>query len=269
MNSNAHPATDRQSPRAELARAKGHAFWDAVRPTRTTPWVKSTSGWFKHLLTRIGPRLSHRRLEQIQGVVNYLRVGKWMEEHHFMIPEPVRDRLAVWDVIADRAGQRQVLYLEFGVAGGRSMEYWSSRLTHPGAILHGFDSFEGLPENGGPWSKGQFGTDGAIPQVEDPRVRFFKGWFDHTLPIYSPPPHEMLIVNLDADLYSSTICVLRCLRPYIRPGTVIYFDEMNWVEHEPRAFDDFMAETGIGFRLLSADKTLAFVAFECVSGNGR
>jgi hypothetical protein len=204
-------------------------------------------------------------LLQIHAAVNYLRIGKWMEDHGFSLPERVSDRVAVWDQIAARTDHRKVLYLEFGVASGRSMKYWSKRLTHPGAMLHGFDSFEGLPESGGPWTKGQFATHGAIPDIADPRVRFFKGWFDQTLPEYSPPAHEVLIINLDADLYSSTKCVLQHLRQHIRPGTVIYLDEMTNMDHEPRAFDEFLSETGMEFRLLSADATLAFVAFECVS----
>ncbi|MDH4188472.1 MAG: TylF/MycF family methyltransferase [Nitrospira sp.] len=134
----------------------------------------------------------------------------------------------------------------------------------PGAILHGFDSFEGLPEESGPWTKGQFGTNGRIPHTEDPRVRFFKGWFNEVLPTYSLPPHEVLVINMDADLYSSTIFVLRQLRPNIKQGTLIYFDEMNHPEHEPRAFDEFIAESGLKFRVVSADKTLAFVMFECI-----
>jgi hypothetical protein len=218
----------------------------------------------KQLLTRIGPRLSPRKLEQIQGVVNYLRVGKWMDERHFTLADRVRDRTAVFDEIAARVSDRRVLYLEFGVSGGSSMRYWSKRLTHPDAVLHGFDSFEGLPEAAGPWSKGQFGTQGVIPDIADTRVRFFKGWFDDTLPHYLPPPHDVLIVNLDADLYSSTLCVLHALRPHIRPGTVVYFDEMNWVDHEPRAFDDFIKVSGMQFNVIAADKTLNYVAFECV-----
>ena len=219
----------------------------------------------KQLLTWIGPWLSPRQLEQIQGAVNYLRVGKWMDERHFTLSQRVRDRTAVFDEIAARIADRRVLYLEFGVSSGSSMRYWSKRLTHPDAVLHGFDSFEGLPEKAGPWTKGQFGTEGVIPDIADPRVRFFKGWFDDTLPHYSPPPHDVLIVNLDADLYSSTLCVLHSLRAHIRPGTLVYFDEMNWVDHEPRAFDEFIQVSGMDFSVLSADKTLNYVAFECIS----
>jgi len=73
-----------------------------------------------------------------------------------------------------------------------------------------------------------------------------------------------LAINMDADLYSSTIYVLRYLRPYIKPGTLIYFDEMNHMEHELRVFDEFMAESRLRFKVGSVDKTLAFVFFECI-----
>ena len=70
------------------------------------------------------------------------------------------------------------------------------------------------------------------------------------------------MVNLDADLYSSTIFVLRTLRPHLKSGTYVFFDEMNHVDHEPRAFDEFVAESGLKFRPICADRTLAYVAFE-------
>jgi acetyltransferase-like isoleucine patch superfamily enzyme len=73
-----------------------------------------------------------------------------------------------------------------------------------------------------------------------------------------------LIINMDADLYSSTSYVLNFLLPFIKPGTIIYFDEMNHVDHEPRAFTEIM-KRGLMFKPLAADKSLAHVSFECIS----
>jgi hypothetical protein len=218
----------------------------------------------KYCLTKVGARLSPNALIQIQAFVNYLRVGRWMRDHGFSPRSRVHTKIAVWQAIIDRVRSEKVLYLEFGVAKGFSIRHWSGRLQHPAAMFHGFDSFEGLPEETGPWKKGQFAAGGRVPDIQDSRVRFFKGWFDQTLPSYSLPPHDVLVINLDADLHSSTIFVLRCLRPYIKKGTFIYFDEMNHVEHEPRAFNEFLEETGLKFQLISADYTLAYVAFECI-----
>jgi hypothetical protein len=219
---------------------------------------------FKYGLTLIGAALSRRSVTQIQALTNYVRVGQWMKEHNFVFPSRGADREAVYLEIAARVASRKVLYLEFGVANGESMRWWSQALKNPETVLHGFDSFEGLPEEGGPWRQGQFDRRGQMPVINDPRVKLFKGWFDQVLPTYSVCAHEVLVVNLDADLYSSTIYVLRWLRPNFKPGTLVYFDEMNHVDHEPRAFDEFTKESGIQFKPIAADKTLAFVGFECV-----
>jgi hypothetical protein len=220
---------------------------------------------FKYLLTLVGAALSPRVLLQLQMVVNHLRLGRWMRDRGFNFSDRVKNRQAVWDVVAARVRDQRVLYLEFGVFSGHSMRYWSAHLNNPSAVLHGFDSFEGLPEHGGRWAKGQFDVGGRIPVIDDSRITFFKGWFDETLPNYSLPQHDTLVINMDADLYSSTIYVLTKLRPHIKPGTLIYFDEMNHLEHEPKAFDEFVAESGLKFRGVAADKTLAFVVLECVA----
>ncbi len=222
--------------------------------------------YFKAGLTRAGAHIPERALHQLQMVVNYMKLGRWVAEHDFA-PRRVQNRDRVFDSVAERVRDRKVLYLEFGVFEGRSMRYWSKALHHPQAMLHGFDSFEGLPEDfdvGGPYQKGTFDVGGRIPKIDDPRVKFFKGWFEDTLPKYQVPPHDVLVLCLDADLYSSTIFVLRQLRQYIVPGTFIYFDDMSRPDHEPRAFDEFVAETGRKFQPVAADSSLNTMFFECV-----
>ena len=219
-------------------------------------------------LTRIGARAPRGLLVQIQATVNYLKLGRWSRDRGFEWPR-VPAREDVWDAIIEKVQDRRVLYLEFGVARGYSMNYWSTHLRADHHVFHGFDSFQGLPEDGGPWIKGQFDTQGCLPDIRDDRVRFFKGWFEEVLPHYAPPAHETLVINMDADLYSSTIYVLRQLRSQIRRGTFIYFDEINHLEHEARALDDFIRESGLKFVPVCADKTLAHVAFECVGESGR
>jgi hypothetical protein len=147
------------------------------------------------------------------------------------------------------------------------MSWWSAALRNPESHLHGFDSFEGLPEPfddaGGKYAKGWFSTGGRAPQIDDPRVTFYKGLFDQTLPAYKPPTYDVLFVNVDADLYSSTIYVLRALRPYFIPGVYLYMDDMSRPDHEPRALAEFMAESGLKFRALAADQTLNNILFLC------
>jgi Macrocin-O-methyltransferase (TylF) len=217
----------------------------------------------KYLLTILGSYCSKRNLLQIQAGLNYLKIGHWIAEHGFQIVRRARDRKAVFDYVASKVQNKKVLYLEFGVYRGDSILYWARKLRNPDTKLHGFDSFEGLPEGWGPHAKGHFGVAGKVPQIDDPRITFFKGWFDQTLPRYSVPPHEILVIVMDADLYSSTIYVLRHLRPYIQSGTFIYFDEMNQIDHEPKALDEFINECSLEFRPVCADLTLSAIFFEC------
>ena len=220
-------------------------------------------GYFKFLLTLIGARLSDHVLLQLQAFVNYVGIGRWMHNHGFFFSERVSSKEEVWARMISKVRDQKVLYMEFGVAEGGSMQYWVRELKNPTAVFHGFDSFEGLPEGGGPWYKGQFDALGRLPIIDDSRVSFFKGWFDQVLPHYHLPAHDVLVINMDADLYSSTIYVLNYLRSQIKPGTLIYFDEMNHLDHELRAFEEFTSQNSIKFRPICADTTLAHVSFEC------
>jgi hypothetical protein len=219
----------------------------------------------KYLARIGGAHLSAPTLYQIQAFVNHLKLGHWMRANGFDFEHIVSDKWQVFDAMIDRVRNEAVLYLEFGVYRGKTTRYWSERLRHPQARLHGFDSFEGLPEEWATKPKGGiFNAQGEVPQLPDPRVVFYKGWFQDVLPSYTPPPHVRLVLIMDADLYSSTAYVLRQVRPYVRPGSLLYFDEMNHVEDEPKAVAEFMRETGLRFRPICADRTLTHSCFECV-----
>ncbi len=221
--------------------------------------------FFKQFLTMIGAKMSAGMFHQLHMVFNYMELGRWMVENDFQVERRVPDRKAVFASVATKIQEKQVLYLEFGVFKGDSMRYWSSALKHPETKLHGFDSFEGLPEDFDVvYTRATHDVKGEIPQIDDTRVQFFKGWFNEVLPTYHLPKHEALVITLDADLYSSTIYVLRYLRPFITPGTFIYFDDLSRPDHEPRAFNEFIKESALRFRLVSADYSLNTAFFECV-----
>jgi hypothetical protein len=222
---------------------------------------------FKQLLTRLGAILPDKVLHALQMVVQYMRLGRWMRTQGFRFPHRFPHREQVFSFVAGQIKDQRILYLEFGVYRGASMRWWSRALTNPASRLHGFDSFEGLPEAfddaGGKYAKGWFSTGGQVPELDDPRVEFHKGWFEQTLPDFQLPEHDGLVLNLDADLYSSTIFVLRQLRPWIKAGTYVYFDDMSRPDHEARALDEFIREGGLRFRPLAADVTLNNAFFIC------
>ena len=74
--------------------------------------------------------------------------------------------------------------LELGVFQGGTARFMAKKIGP--RILHGFDSFEGLPEKWGGFDlgKGAFSLHGRLPRVPD-NVVLHKGWFSDTLPIWS------------------------------------------------------------------------------------
>lgn len=146
---------------------------------------------------------------------------------------------------------------------GAATRYWSKLLRNPSSKLHGFDIFEGLPED---WllhrPKSHFSLQGRVPEGDDVRIEFFKGLFENTLPHYRVPPHDVLVLNCDADQCSSTILVLNALEDVIAPGTYIYFNKFNHRMHELRTFDEFPKRTSMRFTLLGASYTLDHVMFQ-------
>lgn len=223
---------------------------------------------FKQFLTILGTSFSSSQLHLFQMVVNYMKLGNWMSKNKFKIEKRVYTRQEVFGAVAEKVSSKKVLYLEFGVFKGASMRYWSRHLKNPETILIGFDSFEGLPEDfdvDGPYVKGTFDVGGAIPKIDDKRVSFVKGWFENTLPSFQLPAHDVLVINLDADLYSATDLVLSLLSKHIKVGTFIYFDDMSRPDHEPAAFKKFMLATKYQFKLVSVDYSLNTAFFERIA----
>ena len=218
----------------------------------------------KRALTVIGRSLPSSLVRSCASITNYVQLGHWMHTHEFDFPILASDRWSVLDSVAAIVKDKRVLYLEFGVYLGNTMRYWSQQLANPQSQLHGFDSFQGLPEAGGFWGKGQFDTQGKAPSIADRRVKFFKGWFEDVLPFYTLPEHDILVVNCDADLYSSTIYVLRYLLPHMHAGTYVYFDDLASVEHQPRAIHEFLEESGVQLRAHCAHTSLCHAFFEYV-----
>ena len=218
------------------------------------------------VLTRIGTLCSRSHIQILNAALNYLEVGRWLKANGFESSPRYASREQLYSAIAAAIENEVVLYLEFGVYEGYSMRTWVKLLKNPHSSLHGFDSFEGLPEE---WDKnrpkGYFSVEGNLPQIDDQRVVFHKGWFDETLPTFVLPEHQRLVLNLDADLYQSTRIVLDLLEQKIAIGTILIFDEFCDRLHELRAFDEFIQRSGMGFRFIGGSRNLEQAAFERIS----
>jgi hypothetical protein len=220
----------------------------------------------KVTLTRVGEWCSAGQVRLLNASLNYLEVGRWLRANGFPTHPRHSTRKELYEAIAGPIASQKVTFLEFGVFEGRSMREWSILLTNPQSQLHGFDSFKGLPEDWQPnLPKGTFDAAGKAPTFDDKRVALHGGYFNETLPTFVVPPHDKLIVNLDADLYSSTIYALNQLKDYFRPGTILIFDEFCDRLHELRAFDEFLSTSGQKYRFCAATRALETVAFERIA----
>jgi len=149
------------------------------------------------------------------------------------------------DIQSKTLGDEPIDYLEFGVREGDSLFKWSTINTHPNSRFIGFDSFEGIPEDWasvtGEAPKGSFSVGGVIPQTNDCRIRFVKGWFNETLRPFLQEfrPCSRLVIHNDGDLFSSTLFTLATLDPILQRGSILIFDEFANPLHEWRAFHDY------------------------------
>jgi len=156
----------------------------------------------------------------------------------------------------------QGLVLEFGVYMGKSIRQIAALVD--GAV-HGFDSFEGIPEDWCHEQKGSYSTGGIIPKVPA-NVHLHAGWFDDTVPAFIPnEAGPIRFMNIDCDLYSSTMTILDQLCRQIVPGTVIVFDEYigypDWKDHEFRAFNEAAEKYGWRHEMLAFSFVTKQVAF--------
>jgi len=182
----------------------------------------------------------------------------WISRWNAMVEKTdapmLHDRDALFPFLDDKLGPDPITYLEFGVQRGNSMRKWVGLNQHPDSTFHGFDTFEGLPEDwNARWPKGSFSTNGVTPDIDDPRVKFHKGLFQDTLRPFLAEQGEFgsrLVINMDADLYSSTLYVLCELDRVMPAGTVILFDEFQSYLHEFRAWHDYSTAYGRTFTFL-------------------
>jgi hypothetical protein len=197
----------------------------------------------RRVLLTAGRHLSEGQIGVLRTVVGAVEEGRLLAQSKASVPN-LADRFALFGEAVRRTRGTAPLYLEFGVYRGRTLRWWSEHLSAPGAHLVGFDSFRGLPERWrGDAPQGTFEVQ-APPRIDDPRVSFVVGWFKDTLAGWRPPEHDQLVVNVDCDLYSSTASVLGWLDPYLRPGTLVYFDDLIDREDELRAFREWTESLG-------------------------
>lgn len=145
-------------------------------------------------------------------------------------------------------------FLEFGVAEGKSINRMAE--LAPDRQFHGFDSFEGLPEN---WTRSCPKGRGACDFNSlswRPNVKIYKGLFSDTLPNFQVP--KLAGIHIDCDLGSSTNTVFNQLETQIlRDKPLLLFDEFyrysSYRQHEFGEFLSFVNRHQLLFQVLSTN----------------
>jgi hypothetical protein len=167
-------------------------------------------------------------------------------------PFPMRRRAVLAAALRRLAG-RPGIGLEFGVYRGASLRLAAQ--SSPERTFYGFDSFAGLPEDGRPDWKMDFAV--RAPPTLPGNCRLVAGWFRDTIPEFLRAHSEPIaFVNIDCDIYSSSRDVLFGLGDRLRPGAVLYFDELlnydSFLWNEMLALFEFLEATGYGVEWVGA-----------------
>lgn len=157
-----------------------------------------------------------------------------------------RDRVEFWKHILNAIPADGQL-LEVGVFQGQSINMIARDRAARGdtRIVQGFDSFEGLEED---WSgealpAGFFNQGGKLPAVCS-NVALHKGWVQETLGPFMEAASDkrVALLHIDTDTYTPARFTLEAARPFLKPGSIIVFDELvgypNWQEHEFKALNE-------------------------------
>jgi hypothetical protein len=141
--------------------------------------------------------------------------------------------------------------LEFGVFKAKSINFMAKYLSDldDERKIVGFDSFRGFSEE---WSgvdrkyeKEFFDQSGVLPKVES-NVELVDGFIEDTLPSFIERREldTVAFVHIDTDTYTPAKVALELLKPYLRKGSIILFDELcgypNWRSHEYKALTEVL-----------------------------
>lgn len=241
----------------------------------------------------------------LQKAANTLRFERFWHEKVYSDPRavvvPRFDKVVgkhpIWNMAINRIRDDGAAgsVLEFGTNNGGWMYYFASRL--PASVrFTGFDCFEGLPEawDGLPkgsikgyglpielWSadpalKAEVLADhartGRFPAPPQANLTIESGLFSETLARYLRTgwPHDLKLVHFDADLYISTRPVLDTLCGPLRHRYLILFDEFYSVNHEFRAWYEFVELFKVAdWRVVGASEDGAQVLIEINAGADR
>lgn len=174
-----------------------------------------------------------------------IALGGWYKTNFRQVVALVPNRFDLLKLGCDRL-KGNFTYLEFGVSSGDSMRFMKNVTIGIHDIeLHGYDTFTGLPDSHhDKVMTGSFSQEGATPEISG--VIWHKGLFSDTFSGHELFLSGKLFLMFDADLYSSTKYVLGKVLNSVKPGDLMYFDDLHIPNQERLALTEFI---GLGLSL--------------------
>lgn len=177
------------------------------------------------------------------------------------------DRLDMHGQLADQLIGRdsKIVYLEFGVYKGQTLELWVMNNINQKSSFVGFDTFSGIPEDWGNVKKGSFSAKGELPKINDTRCSFQVGLIQDTLPLFLKDFSKgtRKVIHIDVDLYNASLITLINLNPYLEKDDIIIFDDfftLTKAKFEFRAYLDYLSLFGTKLIPLLSNRNGHFVA---------
>jgi hypothetical protein len=205
----------------------------------------------------------------IDYILQFLKYSNWIKKNKHQLIANFSERNDLYIFLNKKIIKNQTIdYLEFGVADGSSFRQWLHLNKNPNSRFYGFDTFTGLPENySNPLynlKKGEFSQNGKIPKINDKRHKFFKGLIQKSLPTFLKKfkPRNYLIVNVDVDLYTSTLFILSMLERVLIKKNIFIFDEFATGIHEFRAFIDYKESFKKSYKLIASSNDYSRVSLK-------
>ena len=217
-------------------------------------------GQISGIFVRFGSFIPNSAARKLSIIGERISLGNWYKKTFKQEIKIVSHRFDLLQ-IGCRELQGDFTYLEFGVAAGDSMRFVANATTNSSDIeLHGFDTFIGLPESHHDSVMiGSFNQKGLTPDI--PGVFWHKGLFSETFTGQEDFLTKKLFVMFDADLYSSTKYVLNRVINKLKPGDLLYFDDLHIPNQERLALTEAL-EGGLALNLLARSNEGRSALFE-------
>jgi len=199
------------------------------------------------------------------------KLSKWIHKHKkiaysdfYSFGFDYQKRYDLYKYVIEKENLTEIDYIEFGVAKGFSFKWWVENIREKTSAFTGFDTFTGLPEDWGPFKKGEMSNNDKVPEIDDNRVKFFQGLFQQTLEGFLKEHtfNKRTVIHMDADIYTATLYVLTTISPHLKKGDIIFFDEFNVPMHEFKAFSEWISSFYFEYEVIGAVNNFYQVAIK-------